>query len=315
MSSTGNVRSRIGFNVRRAAAGEAVALIQQAEAAGVEMVWMTQGAVGRDAVGIFTAAAMRTERITLGTSIVPAFTRHPLALAGQVVTFEDLAPGRLRLGIGTSHGPSFARPYGAQFDRPLAQLAEYTRVLRTVLRDGRVQFSGEFYNVDATLPRAAETPVLVSALRENAWTVAGEGSDGGIAWLCPFPFLREVARPAIERGAAAAGRPAPPLIAHVPVGIGPREAVHAATQQMFGGYGRTPFYARMFAAAGYPTASSGELTPDLMDNLTVWGSEDEVAARLVELLDSGLDELLVTCVPVGEPAADEARLLRVLGRM
>jgi F420-dependent oxidoreductase-like protein len=310
-----SARSRIGFNIRRGPAGEAVALIRQAEEAGVETVWMTQGAVGRDTLGIFTAAAMQTERIVLGTSIIPAFTRHPLAMAGQALTLEDLAPGRLRLGIGTSHGPSFAKPYGAAFDRPLAQLSEYTRVLRTALRDGRVQFEGEFYTVDATLPRSSETPVLVSALRENAWTLAGEISDGGIAWLCPFRFLHDVARPALDLGAVASGRAAPPLIAHVPVGIGSREAVHAATQQMFGGYGRTPFYARMFAAAGYPNAASGELSPDLLDDLAVWGSEDEVPARLTALLDSGLDELLVTSVPVGDPAADEGRLLRVLGGM
>lgn len=310
-----SIRSRVGFNVRRAPAAEAVALIRQAEAAGVATVWMTQGAVGRDALGIFSAAAVLTERITLGTSIVPAFTRHPLALAGQVLSFEDLAPGRLRLGIGTSHGPSFAKPYGAAFGRPLAQLDEYLQVLVPALRDGAVQFTGDFYTVDATLPRSAATPVLISALRENAWELAGARTDGGIAWLCPFPFLRSVARPAIDAGAAAAARPVPPLIAHVPVGFGTREQVHAATQQMFGSYGRTPFYAKMFADAGYPTASGGVLSADLLDHLAVWGSDDDVAARLSELLDSGLDELLVTSVPVGDAAADEARLLRVLGEL
>ena len=81
---------------------------------------MTQGAVGLDTLGILTAAAVQTERVRLGTSIVPAFTRHPLAIAGQALTLEDLAPGRLRLGIGTSHGASFAQPYGATFNRPLA---------------------------------------------------------------------------------------------------------------------------------------------------------------------------------------------------
>jgi alkanesulfonate monooxygenase SsuD/methylene tetrahydromethanopterin reductase-like flavin-dependent oxidoreductase (luciferase family) len=217
--------------------------------------------------------------------------------------------------VGTSHGPSFARPYGARFDRPLAQLREYVQVRRAALHEGRAHFTGEFYTVDATMPAAAKTPVLISALRENAWELAGEVTDGGIAWLCPFPFLRDIARPALERGAARAERPTPPLIAHVPVGIGARAEVHAATQAMFGGYGRTPFYARMFADAGYPTAASGQLPPELLDNLVVWGTVDEIPERLIALLDSGLDELLVTCVPVGEPADDEARLLRVLGGM
>ena len=73
--------------------------------------------------------------------------------------------------------------------------------------------------------------------------------------------------------------------------------------------------ARMFAAAGYPSAGSGQLPPELLDNLAVWGNVDEIPERLTALLDSGLDELLVTSVPVGNPASDEARLLRVLGGM
>src|SRR5690554_6253804 len=103
---------------------------------------MTMSASGVDTPTLFAAAAMRTERIKLGTAIVPAFTRHPLSLATQALALHGLAPGRVRLGIGTSHGPSFARPYGLSLDRPLDRLREYLQVARPAIREGRVVFSG-----------------------------------------------------------------------------------------------------------------------------------------------------------------------------
>ena len=95
-------RERVGFNVRRGRAGRATELIQKAEAANVETAWMTMGALGSDTLTLYAATAVQTERIKLGTSIVPAFTRHPLAMATQALVLDDLAPGRLQLGIGAS---------------------------------------------------------------------------------------------------------------------------------------------------------------------------------------------------------------------
>jgi len=310
------METRIGLNIRRGPAREAVLAIEQAEAAGVGTVWMTQGAVGLDTLGILSAAAMRTERVKLGTSIIPAFTRHPLAMAGQALTLEDIAPGRLRLGIGTSHGASFAAPYGAAFGKPLAQLREYLEVLNPALHDGKVQFKGEFYAVDATLPRPAAVPVLISALRENAWELAGECSDGGISWLCPVSYLLQTAKPAMERGAAKAGRPAPPLVAHIPVAFGnDRPAIRAAFRAGFGVYRRAPFYARMFAAAGYPIEPDGDYPDALLDHLIYSGDETAIAGQLRDLLASGLDELLVMLVPGADQTGEEERLMRLIGEM
>src|SRR5690606_20284621 len=104
-----SLRERVGFNVRRVQPLEAIEVIRAAEDAGIETIWMTMSASGVDTPTLFASAAMRTERIKLGTAIVPAFTRHPLSLATQALALHGLAPGRVRLGIGTSHGPSFAR--------------------------------------------------------------------------------------------------------------------------------------------------------------------------------------------------------------
>lgn len=189
MSEAKSKRARVGFNVRRGRARRAIELIQRAEQAGVEGVWMTMGAIGADVPSIYAATAVQTERISLGTAIVPAFTRHPLALAGQALVLDDLAPGRLRLGIGTSHGPTMAGSYGLAFDRPLTQLSEYLRVLRTILHTGEVDFTGDYYRARGRLPGAPGTPVLMSALGPHSFEVAGELSDGAITWLGPLDYL------------------------------------------------------------------------------------------------------------------------------
>src|SRR3954470_23836256 len=112
--------------------------------------------------------------------------------------------------------------FGLPFVQPLAYLREYLTVLRHLLWDGQVDHAGAFLRVHATLPEGTtppRTPLLISALRANAFRLAGEIADGAISWMCPISYLAQTARPALGSGAAAAGRPVPPLIAHVPVAM------------------------------------------------------------------------------------------------
>jgi alkanesulfonate monooxygenase SsuD/methylene tetrahydromethanopterin reductase-like flavin-dependent oxidoreductase (luciferase family) len=312
-----SLRQRTGFNIRRSRPSEAVALIQEAEDAGVEQIWMTMGAAATDTLTVFAAAAARTERVRLGTSIIPAFTRHPLGLATQALALHDLAPGRVRIGIGTSHGPTMTS-YGMGPEHPIQQhplewLREYLTVARSAIQQGAVSFSGQSFNVQATLSGAGPVPVLISALRLNAWELAGELSDGGISWLCPADFLVDEALPALRRGAARTGRSAPPLVAHVLVAFGTdRSAIRARMRAQIGGYTRLPFYAKMFAAAGYPLGPDGAYTDDLLDHLVVAGDDAAIAAQLAALLDRGIDELLVMLVHGDDQPAEERHLMRII---
>src|ERR687887_48341 len=264
----------IGLLVTRPGPSATLALIVRAEQHGVPTAWSTVGGTTPDALTLFAAAATRTHQIMLGTAIVPIYPRHPLVLASQALVLADLAPGRVRLGLGPSHRPTIEGMFGLPFVQPLAYLREYLTVLRHLLWDGQVEHAG------TTPPR---TPLLISALRANAFHLAGEIADGAISWMCPLAYLAQTARPALGAGAAAAGRPVPPLIAHVPVAMHTnREAGRAAARQRLGMYGRLPFYARMFADAGYPTATDGTMPEALFDALLVSGDPEQVAARLAE---------------------------------
>lgn len=83
--------------------------------------------------------------------------------------------------------------------------------------------------------------------------MAGELSDGAISWLCPVAYLESVAKPALVRGGQRAGRPAPPLVAHVFVAPRTdRATVRDAARRMLEFYATVVYYQRMFADSGYP---------------------------------------------------------------
>lgn len=305
--------ARVGVHLRRPTVADTLAFAQKADAAGIDTGWLTLGGQSFDSPTFIAAAVAQTERIRYGTSIVPAFIQHPGKLATQARAIEEISPNRLRLGIGTSHGPSMGT-LGIPIDHPLERLREYLQVLRPLLHDGSVDFSGEYYQVTASAD-PLPTPVLVSALRENAYRQAGELSDGAISWVSPLGFLVERMKPAMAAGAALANRPTPPLIAHVSIVVGvDREEARARGRAQLAYYPRLPFYRAMFAASGWPLAEGDTTWPDdLLDHLVISGTDDEIVAGLRHWLDQGVDELLVD--PRLDPSAldrDDDRILAIL---
>lgn len=309
-------RARIGLAIEARDAAAAMTAIAEAEAAGVEQVWMTQSPPTLDTLTLFAAMATRTMHIRLGTSIVPTYPRHPLILAQQALTVSDIAPGRLRLGVGPSHRPTIEGVYGLQHTAPLAHLREYVTVLRAALWEGHVQYHGNFFNVNVTLPRTSRVPILISALREGAFRLAGEIADGAISWLCPVPYLLDKALPALRAGAQASQRPTPPVVAHVLVVLSQDEnAAQDAARKRIRSYTALPFYARMFADAGFPVAPDGTGLDALARSLVVFGNEAAVVEQLSHLLAQGLDELLLLLVPVEDASRERTQLMRLIGSM
>lgn len=311
------INERIGFGFRPADAASSLEKIIRADEAGFSTVWAVNPALGRDTLTIFAAATQRTSAARLGTSIVPAFSRHPLAMITQVGVLEDLAPGRIRLGVGTSHQRTMIAAYGLEFQHPLAQLREYLSVIRPALRDGEVDFKGEFYTAKAKFTTAPNTPILISALREHAFEMAGELTDGGISWVTPVDYLVSTSLAALERGARAAGRPTPPLIAHTFVSArADRDAVRKAVRANLAYYVEAPFYQRMFAAAGYPLGPGNEISDAAIDALTISGDAGAIKEQIQSRLDAGIAELLLDVVPMGtDQTAEENAVFQIIRSM
>jgi F420-dependent oxidoreductase-like protein len=310
------LRERVGLVMNNVSAREAIQTIIDAEHAGVRQIWMTQGPTNVDSLTVLAVAATRTSTIRVGTSILPTYPRHPLAVVAQVSAFNELAPGRLRLGIGASHRPMIEGIYGIEMTAPLAHTREYISVLRAALWEGKVDYHGRFYNVTASLPGTARVPILVSALGSGAFQAAGELTDGALSWNCPVPYLLKRALPALQEGAKQAQRPAPPLVAHIPVALGTdHQAVLSAARKQLGMYGRLPFYRHMFAEAGYPVPEDGTLPDALIDSLVVSGNEQTIATRLSEWLSNGLDELLLMPIPVKNALQEWSHLAHLIGQL
>ena len=199
---------------------------------------------------------------------------------------------------------------------PLEHLREYVDILRAILWQGEVDYHGRFFTVKTTFPRTPRTPILISALRTGAFHLAGEVSDGAISWVCPATYLLEKALPALRAGAAKSGRPVPPLVAGIPVALSQnRQAVLKAARSQLSRYGQLPFYANMFADAGFPIALDGTKTDALIDSLVISGDETAIAARFTELLEAGLDELFVMNMQIEDPEIEQVRLSHLIGQI
>ena len=83
---------------------EAIERVQLAESLGYASAYVTHVA-GRDAMQVCMAYAQRTERIRVGTGVVPIYSRTPATMAQEAATIDDASGGRMLLGIGVSHRP------------------------------------------------------------------------------------------------------------------------------------------------------------------------------------------------------------------
>ena len=211
-------QQRIGAVVSAADSNAALASVEDLERRGISAAWMTSGSAGGgEALSVFAAAGTRTSDIMMGTAITQTFPRHPVAVAQQTLTLAQFAPGRFRLGLGTSGQSGMEQSIGANFRAPLAHLREYIRICKALLQEGSVDHSGRFYQARSSIPAPVDVPVMAAALGVRAYEICGAESDGAISWVCPRSYLQDVALPAMQRGAERAGRETPPLVAHVPV--------------------------------------------------------------------------------------------------
>ena len=105
------------------------------------------------------------------------------------------------------------------------------------------------------------------------------------------------------------------MVAHVSVALSQdSDSVRVAGHKMFDMYSKFPFYVKMFADAGFLT-SNEKVTDDLVNNIIISGNEDAVATSLTKLMAAGLDELMVSLVPVVDEKYEQTQLMRLIGQM
>src|SRR5579871_687659 len=150
--------------------------VQLADRLGYDSVWTTHN-TARDAFVALTAYGCATSHAGLGTGIVPIYTRHPVVMAQQALSVNDLTGGRFRLGIGVSHAPNISGALGLEMGDPLDVMREYVQVIRQAFA-GPVKHDGDRFRIswEYTMPRTPP-PLILAALNPKMLELAGEIAD------------------------------------------------------------------------------------------------------------------------------------------
>ena len=126
---------------------EMVALARRAEEHGFESVWVAETRMTRDGFVPLAAIAQATSRVKVGTGIVNVYTRGAVVVAISFAALEEIAPGRVIMGLGAG-SPLVLAPQGVAWKKPVTRLREYCDVVRPLLRGEEVAYEGEFVHLE-----------------------------------------------------------------------------------------------------------------------------------------------------------------------
>lgn len=301
-------------------------LAQEAERRGFHSVWVTEGMSGKDAITQLTAYAMKTQRIRLGSGIVPIYFRTPVTAGETLVGLAELSGGRAILGLGASHPFIVEAGHGVNLQRPLVRMREYVEIIRLVTQEREFSYQGQVFNI----PRYASSsrsyfeanpvsaPVFLAALRLRMARLAGEVADGVLMNLVPAEYLRRAADEV--RGAArAAGRDPQQVTVASLVGASvyhdEAAAADAVRRQVASYTTLMPFYNRMHRAAGFTQemdaigpevarrdveGAARKIPDSMVRSLAVYGSAQQARDGLKPFEETGADLLvLIPYIPSG----------------
>src|SRR6266480_2455164 len=191
-----------------------MAYVREAEAAGFEAVWQAESRLVREATVPMAAFAAVTDRIRIGSGVVNNWTRNVGLLAATFSTLDDLAPGRILLGIGAWWDP-LASKVGITRSKPLQAMRETVEVSRRLLAMERVTYHGEFVDVEDIQidivhgdRSPKDVPIYIGATGMKMMELAGEIADGVVLNYMVSPLYNKQALEALGAGAARSGRTA-----------------------------------------------------------------------------------------------------------
>jgi F420-dependent oxidoreductase-like protein len=263
-----------------------------ADELGFDSVFTTHIA-GRDSLSVLMAYASATERVRLGTGVIPIFSRTPASMAQTAATIDEFSGGRMVLGLGVSHQVTVENWYGGRISKPVTQMREYAEIVRAIFQ-GEPPPEGEhfktrfqFMGYDAR----PDLPIYIAALSPNMLRLAGEVGDGVLLWLCNPAYIRDVVVPSVREGRERAGKSVEgfDIVPAVTVALtDDPEAARATMRQELVTYASLPFYRAMLERSGFA------------DDLAAF--DEGMAAGDVERAKSGLsDRLLEALAGIGGP--------------
>lgn len=268
---------------------------------GFVSAWLPQSS-SFDALTALAVIGREVPEVELGTSVVPTYPRHPIALGVQALTVNAAIGGRLNLGIGLSHKMAVEGSYGLSYDRPARHMREYLSVLAPLVRTGTCDYRGETISGRATtsIPGTQSCRIYLAALQPVMLALAGSMADGTITWCTGPVTLEKQIVPRISDAAESAGRAPPRVIVALPCCVTDDGADgRTKADAQLAGYGRIPVYRAVLDVEG--VQSPGDVS--------VVGTEASVGDQLRRLEDIGATDFVA--IPCGTDA-DRSRTVDFL---
>jgi probable F420-dependent oxidoreductase len=320
---------------------ELAAAAKTAEEAGFDSVWCAEAA--RSAFIQAAIVSQATERVAVGTAVALAFPRSPAITAMNARDLAELSGGRFILGLGPQVKRVNEQRFSTPFEHPAPKMREYVEAVRAVLRsfDGSApEHRGRFYSITmppfpGAQPPADPIPIYLAAVNERMAELVGEFADGVVGHPMTSPrYVREVLRPAIFRGAAAAGRD--PAEINISTNLitqvsEDRESARRAAAVQLAFYATTRTYRPVLAVHGFEDRTDplreahargdfnamADIAMPMVDELALAGTREEVVER-VSAFEGLVDRLILAPSWIG-PDPEQARgsyelLLQTFGR-
>jgi probable F420-dependent oxidoreductase len=301
----------------------AIEYAQRAEASGFRSAWFPEITFA-DSFGPATAAALRTDKILLGTGIVGIWSRSVVTMALQAATLHQLSGERLLLGLGVQARGYVSGWHGQEYRKPVTAMREFVTILRQILARERVTFAGDVFAVKnfqlQMEPPKQPMRIYIAANGPNMIQLAGELADGMLGYFHSLEYVRDVVMPNLQKGARRAGRDLteidvtvgfPSVVTKDDSGI---ELAKGQVMMFATALDSAPAYAESIAAAGFARAAeairahvaAGDLraavaaVPDEMANaLTLSGSAQNVRTRIDAYRSAGLTGVMLNPSPPG----------------
>ena len=282
----------------------------KAEESGYDGVWSAE--TNHDPFLPIAIGAAATEKLEFGTGIAVAFARNPMTLAVLANDLQLLTKGRFMLGMGSQIKPHITKRFSMPWSHPAPRMRELILAIRAIWRTWEtgepLAFRGEFYTHTLMTPFFDPGPnpygnpkILLAAVGELMTEVAGEVGDGFLVHgFSTERYLREVSLPALERGAAKAGKSRADLTVSYPgfIVTGPDEQSMAkaakGVREQIAFYGSTPAYRPVLELHGWG---------DLQSELNTLSKRGEWV-QMGELIDDDILNTFAVVAPLDQVAAE-----------
>lgn len=304
---------------------EGMEFSQYAEAKGFEAVWQAESRLVREATVPMAAFASVTKTLKVGSGVVDCWSRNPARLAATFSTLDDLAPGRVIIGIGAWWDP-LAQKVGISRAKPLRAMREIVTSVRALLNNETVTFNGEFVHLDGVEldyvyqdRRPKDVPIYIGATGMQMMELTGEIADGVVLNYLVSPEYNQKAMEALTIGANRVGRSVDsidrPQLVVCSVHEDRKTALDMARQMVTQYLGQQP---HIMKASGVPqsildkvgsvltwpatheqvVAASKHVPDEIVQMLTASGTPAEARQRVTHYLKNG-----ATC-PILYPLGD-----------